>query len=308
MLKKGLFTSLILVVLCILLVVPSFAADTNIVKNGGFEALINGVPSSWNSNSSVLPAGVTCAAVTTDVHSGTQSLKITNSKPADTMFVQNVTVQPDKLYKLTYWLKTENISNKPGSPNITLFYGDTGAKCQGITSTQETQDTAGKWLQVVTFFQSLKGVNYPLSVALRLGGQGTVNQGSAFFDDISLQQVDKADPGFKTLSFYVPGKAASPGSPTTSSSSSKPFDFKVLFFIILGIAALALLIFVEVKLSKRSKSDKAESVEGAEDSDDTEDRDDIDNDNDAETVDETSDNAVNDEKEEKEDSEDKDEI
>ena len=238
---------------------PVYGQGQNLIKNGGFEELSKGVPASWSPVSSSTSNGVTCGIDSTDVHSGKNSYKMTHNNPANSMLVQNIDVEKGKIYKISFWAKTENTKN---ASYLLLYYGDTGAGCKGLLELLNGNNS--KWQKVEAFVRMLD-VNMPLSVAIRLGGQGTDTQGTASFDDVSVELADKVDAGAKIVNFYVPGGNSNNNTANNSApgaSGSKPIDLKVPLFIILGIAALGVLIYVEMKLSKRPKSNEGVTEDG----------------------------------------------
>jgi len=264
---KRIFTAvLIIAIISSFFVLPAYGEGQNLIKNAGFETQTNGVLSDWTIGK--ISSGVTSGVISTDAKSGSKSFKITHSKTANTLVTQNINVEQNKLYKVSFWVKTENISNPKASASVTLYYGDNSAGCKGIL---ELMNSDSNWQKVDAFIQTLKDVNIPLTVALRLGGQGTDTAGTAYFDDISIQLVDKLPTGTKMSSFYVPASNVNTNTNNNSASgtsNSKPMDLKIPLFIILGIAALGLLIFVELKLSKRAKSNAIETEDKSNDDED----------------------------------------
>ncbi len=272
--KKLFSTVLVGMVFVSLLSVPGYCETQNLLKNPSFEESNNGKATNWDLYDGANKQGVTCTVVKDGPQEGSSSFKISNTVPNDTLVTQKIATEPEKVYKVTYWLKTENIKNQGGSPNVTLFYVSNNSGCKGILTGPEISNTNNKWQKQEFYFTTLKGVNDPLTFCLRLGGQGTVNEGSAYFDNLSVTLEDKADASLKNYGFYVPDSApASDSNGSAASDSSKPFNFKTPLFILLGIVVLGLLIFVELKLSKRNKQNKDDNKDfdgSTEDLEDTE--------------------------------------
>lgn len=260
---------------------PAYGETKNVIKNPGFEEISQGAPTNWRTYEGGL-SGVSSGAVETAVHTGKVSYKIGNSSENDTMVVQNVNVESDKIYKVSYWLKAEDIEKQSGSANITLYYGSNNTECKGIITSPEHKDTANKW-QLNEFYIKTLNISEPLTVALRLGGQGTPNKGNAYFDDVSMAVVDSAE-GADVMSFYVPSANPNPNPDTTQASTTdpKPFNFTIPLLIILGVAVLGLLVFVELKLSKRSQKNNNENTEETSDKTDSDEVNDDDDDDDDE--------------------------
>ena len=74
---------------------PAAAADTELARNGGFEAGLDG----WSCT------GGSGAVVNTPVHSGTSALKATPAGGDNAMCSQTVTVKPDSTYTLGAWVQ-----------------------------------------------------------------------------------------------------------------------------------------------------------------------------------------------------------
>jgi Carbohydrate binding domain len=230
------------------------AAEGNILKNPGFELSQNGLPIGWNvMNGISQDAKMTVSKLAP--HSGTSCLTIENMNPTDTMIIQNLAVQPEKVYHVSGWLKTDNIQNQPGSANITLFYVNNGYGCKGIYTSTEYQNTGNRWIKMEFYIRTLKE-SAPLTLGIRLGGQGTKNQGKVSFDDLSVELVN--NPAVAVNNFFIPtnvnsGNAASASNPGNNSPSSSSHN--ILLFAVLGIIGLGVLIYFEHKVTKSKQNE-----------------------------------------------------
>lgn len=244
---------------------PVFAENANLIKNPGFEQLTNNFPTDWAISEGTASADMVKVEVSNQQpHSGSNCIKIQNDAMRDSMAIQTVNVKKDTVYQLSCWIRSENILNEAGSANITLYYDNNGIDCKGIITSTEFQNTNNQWTKLEFKFRTLK-INSPFYVGVRLGGQGTVNQGIAYFDDLTLQESN--DTG-DLLTFFIPGNSGSTNTGTTGSGPNK-----VIIYVILGILAIGLLVFMESKLGKKGKKneseeeaeDESEEEEGAED-------------------------------------------
>ena len=234
-------------------------AEVNILKNPGFEQSQNGLPSGWNFMNGI-SQDAKMDLSKTKPHSGTSCLTIENINPTDTMIIQNLEVQPEKVYKVSGWLKTENIQNQAGSANITLYYVNNGYGCKGIYTSTEYQNTGNKWAKMEFYIRTLKESS-PLTLGLRLGGQGTKNKGKVFFDDLSVELVN--NPAVPVSNFFIPtdmksGNSASSSNPANNTPGSSPHN--VLLFTVLGILGLGVLIYFEHKVSKNKQAEPKKSA------------------------------------------------
>ena len=104
----------LILVIAAALVISSFVGfqpkGVNLIKNGGFEEAQNGLPLEWYTESYL--AGVDFS-VQPDGAEGNCARIISNTYN-DARFVQKVAVNPNAVYRLSAWVKTENVSAKSG--------------------------------------------------------------------------------------------------------------------------------------------------------------------------------------------------
>jgi hypothetical protein len=254
------FIFLTVIISVLMVISTSPAGSTNLVINPGFEAVKGKQPIGWDVGKSVPDVSV---EVTNDSHSGSKGLTITNSKMNDTMVIQNLKVRKGNIYKITYWLKA-NIKNQAGSANATLYYVSNNSGCKGIFTSRETMNTNGMWRMEKFYIRTRFDIDDPLTLALRLGGQGTQNQGTVTYDDVVMEEVDSVPSGFQLYELYIGKSQASPGSSSDSSSSlSPPFHLNInasIIWVILGVLFLGLIIFMEHKVKENLKKQDTEIV------------------------------------------------
>ncbi|MBN2534637.1 MAG: glycosyltransferase family 39 protein [Spirochaetales bacterium] len=160
-------------------------ASHTLIKNPSFEKVHSGWASDWHKRSLYESgADVEYTLVTGDAHSGNQAIQIENKVPNDCRVYQYISVLPETVYKLSGWIKAENIAGDVGA-NICVL--DSG------THTNELRDTRGKWVNV-----TLYGITAPyqtqMPVSCRIGMWGGGTTGKALFDDISLEIVRSKPP------------------------------------------------------------------------------------------------------------------
>jgi hypothetical protein len=173
-----------------------FSNNQNLVKNPGFEMNKNGLPKFWEIKDSPLEY---FQIVTHEKAEGKQSLLINNKRPHDTMLIQNIKVKKNSFYHIKAVVKTDEIVTDRGAANITLYYISNGNGSKGIYTSPELQDTRGKWLSIEFIIKTRKDINDPLTIGLRLGGQGLVNKGKVYFDEIIVSEINSPQKG---LSFF----------------------------------------------------------------------------------------------------------
>lgn len=174
----------------------NYAADENIVNNPGFEQESSDKPLNWDYTT---VAG-TSVDISNDAFSGSKSIYFENSVLADTMVFQGLNVEKGKLYKVSAWVKAD-IKNQAGSANITLYYVNNGIRSKGIYTSPEIMDTKGEWKKLEFSIRTSNNINDPLTIALRLGGQGVTNEGKAYFDDVEFIEINENEKMSKHFEF-----------------------------------------------------------------------------------------------------------
>ncbi len=103
------------------------------------------------------------------------------STPDDTMLLQHVRVKPNTRYKLTGWIKTQDVQ-------ITQAGGHTGA-CLSVWDAWDVSESlsgTNDWTQVECVFDS--GASNVCELGPRLGHHGSVARGKAWFKDLKLTE------------------------------------------------------------------------------------------------------------------------
>lgn len=144
-------------------------APHNLIKNPSFEIIHSGWASGWHKRSLYESEDdVEYSLVTGDTRSGERTIQIHSKSPNDCRVYQYVSVLPETVYKLSGWIKAENISGGGVGANLSIL--DSGAH------TRELNDTKGEWVHV-----SMYGITAPyqtkLPVSCRIGmwGGGVVD-------------------------------------------------------------------------------------------------------------------------------------
>ncbi len=188
MLRRIVFFFAILLVAIFASSTAAFCDAANLVKNPGFEEVKNGQAVGWTYKLD----DAAKVSIADDAYSGTKSIHIKNSAPVDSMVRQDLKVSKGKLYKVSAWVKA-NIKNQRGSANITLYYVDNNTASKGIYTSKELMDTAGDWEKIEFSIKTNKDTNDPLTIAVRLGGQGTPNEGEVYFDNVEFIEITERD-------------------------------------------------------------------------------------------------------------------
>jgi len=160
----------------------------NILSNGGFEEgdySSTGSPIDWAWDAwqpSAVPTWDDTQACT-----GDKSVKIYAPAPNDARWIQTVDVEPNKLYYLSGWIKTDNVSHTAESvdagANLSLY--GTWTHSAGVFGTRD-------WTRNGILFNS--GSDVQVTVGARLGYWGGTTTGTVWFDDLELKPIVPMDP------------------------------------------------------------------------------------------------------------------
>ncbi len=153
---------------------PAAPKPVNIIRNPGFENETAGKPLDWTPRTY---RGKGEHSLSDLAHTGTRSLRIDSTEGADTSWFTKVKLEPNTTYRLSVWIKTENLKGARGAQlNLHEAQGIDGSKTPAITGTKD-------WTRVETIFHSA-GVT-DLTINCLFGGWGLAT-GTAWFDDIEL--------------------------------------------------------------------------------------------------------------------------
>lgn len=169
-------------------------AQTNLVRNGGFEQLdAPGLPAAWSGwNDAWKPD----AAIT---HSGSHSAHFVNTDPSRYLLLsQKIPATPDHRFRLTCWIKTDGIVGEDSGATACIEWSDRAGKYLGgfyPTGFKGTNDW--KRLSDVSPRIPREAAAVNVTVYVRKGMTG-----AAWFDDVDV--VEEADPPFEG-SIRIPG-------------------------------------------------------------------------------------------------------
>jgi alpha-N-arabinofuranosidase len=160
---------------------PPRAADelsgkVQFVDNPSFEDMAGDKPRGWEPRTW---QGEASFKVEPSGRTGHRSVMISSEKGADASWVASVPIRPYARYRLSGWIKTENLV--PGKSKGALINVD-GVEAWRTPPVAGTQD----WTRVETQFEA--GANDALVVTCLLGGWGLAT-GKAWFDDVELTRL-----------------------------------------------------------------------------------------------------------------------
>ncbi|MHA6482780.1 glycoside hydrolase domain-containing protein [Paenibacillus sp. strain BS8-2] len=173
------------------------AAAVNLFENAGFEQQAGGLPVGWGNS------GNANFGISNDIkYAGDSSIYFEYPNSGDTQswnyywrYGSNIPIDDSKEYELSVWVKADD-PNMAGRPAVNLdYYGDNG----WMTSRMTVQtDITGEWQKLVFRFEILPGMRQVTPYLLITGGTG-----KAYFDDVSLVQLNAGDPDTTEGTYHV---------------------------------------------------------------------------------------------------------
>ena len=153
----------------------------NAIPNASFEQDANGKPKGWRTEKWGGEANYEYANVG---RTGKRSLLVSSDKGADAAWSINVAVEPWSTYRLSGWIKTENVEAKGARGALLNLHNIQPAATKALTGTND-------WTQVETTFETQETDGVQINCLLGGWGQAT---GKAWFDDLRLEQLSQKAP------------------------------------------------------------------------------------------------------------------
>jgi len=221
----------IVVLFTLLINISVFADNNNLVKNFGFE---QGSLDKWQTQAYTNEISEFFIDDTVS-HLGNKSACIVNSSPNHSRFNQKIKVKGNSYYKLSCWVKTENIGSDHTGANITV---------EGILDTSNHFEGTNNWKYMELYGSTHKKQDsFLLSIAL--GAYGNENSGKVWFDDVTVEKVDKIPSDVKVANLYNEDSFKSIDIPR-----SKNIAFMTPYSIFFFIVAILLIFLTKKKIIK----------------------------------------------------------
>lgn len=218
----------------------AIADDENLITNGSFELVdALGHPVGWYTEAWNTQPGYTQYEVAEEGSQGERSAFLYNLGMNDARYAQRITVEPNAIYKLTGYIRTEDVPDSGWGANLSI--GDITETPPGIYGTQSS------FVKVESY--GITGENQTsLVVFVRLGGYSGESEGKAYFDDISLVKVEELPAG-KVLTRWYREETPVVQKPDidngeTADSAWPWFAVSAVLYLLLGFALLQ---WLEVK-------------------------------------------------------------
>ena len=173
----------LIAIACIAHTVPAAEQQpANLLPNASFEDIVDGQPAKWQAFTWGGNAEFSRAATG---RTGGHSLLITSKDGGDAAWTTTVDVEPRSMYRLSGWIKTENLTPKtapgvrPGKGALMNLHNIQPTATAAVAGTSE-------WTKVQVVFNS--GDQADLQVNCLLGGWGFAT-GAAYYDDVELVKL-----------------------------------------------------------------------------------------------------------------------
>ncbi|MBA2133380.1 phospholipid carrier-dependent glycosyltransferase [Capillibacterium thermochitinicola] len=176
------------------------AAEGMLPPNGGFEEGVNATVYYWMTHAWDTREGVTeFHWDDTQSYTGQKSVCIVNNEPNDARYKQQIRVKGDTYYRLSCYVKTENVGHDHKGANISV---------EGIIDTsQDIRGTTDQWTYIEMYGRTGRRQE-TLTVTVGLGGYGSLNTGKAYFDEVVVEEVTSLPPHIHAVNLFPPEAAA----------------------------------------------------------------------------------------------------
>ncbi len=161
-------------------IASGIAGATQFVENPSFELMAGDCPKGW-AQRTWQPEAV--FEVDPSGHTGLNSVMIASENGADASWLAVVPIRPYSRYRLSGWVKTENLNPGTGQGALINIHGVRDWRTKVLSGTQD-------WTRVETEFDA--GANDAVEVSCLFGGWGKAS-GKAWFDDVELVWLSGKD-------------------------------------------------------------------------------------------------------------------
>lgn len=144
------------------------------LPNGSFERTGEGGPAGWERRTYGGRARLQLASTG---HTGEHSVTISSREGADAGWMASARVKPYSHYRLTGWIKTENLTAGSGRGALLNIHNIQSVRTEAVTGTEA-------WTQVQAEFDT--GALTSIQINCLFGGWGQ-STGQAWYDDIALE-------------------------------------------------------------------------------------------------------------------------
>ncbi len=171
----------------------AFGQAINIVRNFDFEEHQESGFDSWQTGAWNDRPGMADFLPDKDIfYSGRQSARLTSNFATDARFKQKIAVEADSYYRLSCQIKTENIPSENKGANLSI---------EGLLDTTADITGTNDW-QYVELYGKTDKEQEEIVLTLGLGGYGSLNTGTAWFDDVRVEKLEALPEGVNAINLF----------------------------------------------------------------------------------------------------------
>lgn len=208
----------------------------NLIKNSSFENWENKRPAEWKVSTRIQDDGAV-SPDETNPHGGGKSVSVANRKANDSRLYQIVPIEKNTLYRLSCWVKTENVGTGGKGAYISI---------DGNSATSiDVKGTVTDWTRIELFFQNHEDYG-TVTIFLGLGGSGSTNTGRARFDDAILEVANT----FPVNAIVIDHQKQQP------EKNAFPGTIVILLVVILVIPAVVVFFLLKNPFSSRMQTSR----------------------------------------------------
>lgn len=212
-----------------------FAQSENLVKNPGFEEGSSESIHFWLTDCWDQAAGITEFLIDeTEFYNGSKSACIINNSENDSRFKQAIKVEGNTYYRISCWVKTENVGTETKGANISI---------DGSNDTsRDIRETTNGWEYIELYGKSSPNQE-SFTLTIGLGGYSNTNSGKIWIDDIEVVKLNSLPAG-KTAVNMDPDYTGSGDQDASGNGDSKGYlIFASIVFVIMLLAIIFFMFF-----------------------------------------------------------------
>jgi ABC-type antimicrobial peptide transport system permease subunit len=249
----------IIILICIMIIPVVNIVGENLLKNPGMEEADTIIPP-WsmvffnpNISDFLIEKG--------NAKEGNNYLTIINRDENDARLIQRVKVQKNATYKISGWIKTEDVAEDKIGANLSLNdYWFISPDLKG---------TNNNW-EYVAFYVTVEDDISSVDVALRLGGYGATTTGKASFDNAVMEKVNEVPAG--NIHYVIEKKKKTDQQQESDVSSQKqsgeeeenrimPETLQFIAVIIIILAGIGVFVFLLIAYKPEKGGNKQTKVQ-----------------------------------------------
>ena len=198
--KTAMIIGLCLVLLSVTTQGAAKVQTGNPIQNPSFETAEGDSPANWSRSTW---SGRGRFGVADTGRTGSHSVWLASDDGADISWSQQVEVDPFGRYKLSAWIKTDALDRDTGRGAMLNIHNLQNVRTNAVTGTSD-------WTLVETEFDAAGTAS--IQINCLFGGWGR-SKGQAWYDDITLEMIERIVPGSKTVDTQVAIHADQTGEP-----------------------------------------------------------------------------------------------